>query len=61
MDEIRLSNINDAWCSSVVKADGQCFPDRYEVISSHMTKQLDGIFIAAGDFNQTDLRSVLPK
>ncbi len=30
----------------------------YEVISSHMTKQPDGTFIAAGDFNQTDLRSV---
>ncbi len=33
----------------------------YEVISSHMTKQLDGIFIVAGDFNQRDLRSLLPK
>ena len=26
-----------------------------------MTKQPDGIFIVAGDFNQTDLRTVLPK
>ncbi len=26
-----------------------------------MTKQPDGIFIVAGDFNQADLRSVLPK
>ena len=33
----------------------------YEVISIHMTKQPDGIFIVAGDFNQTDLRTVLPK
>ena len=33
----------------------------YEVIRIHMTKQLDGIFIVAGDFNQTDLRTGLPK
>ncbi len=34
--------------------------DLYEVISLHITKQSDGIFTVAGDFNQTDLRSVLP-
>ena len=32
-----------------------------DVISRNMTKQLDGIFIVAGGFNQTDLRTVLPK
>ncbi len=31
----------------------------YEVISSHMTKQPDAVIIVAGDFNQTDLRTVL--
>lgn len=30
-------------------------------ISSHMTKQPDGIFIVAGDFNQIDPRPVIPK
>ena len=30
-------------------------------ISSNMTKQPDGIVIVAGDFNETDLRTVLPK
>lgn len=29
----------------------------YEVISSHMTKQPDGIFSVADDFNQADLRT----
>ncbi len=92
--------INDAWCSNVVKVDGQCFPDvkfwmvrcrpyylpreftsvfvaavyvppdtnsknvpqeLYVVINSHMTKQPNCIFIVAGDFNQTDLRTVLLK
>ncbi len=33
----------------------------YEVISSHMTKQPDGVFIVAGDFNQTHLRTVISK
>ncbi len=33
----------------------------YEVISSHMTKQPDGIFIVTGYMNQTDLRTALPK
>ena len=33
----------------------------YEVISIHMTEQPDGIFIVAGDFNQTDFRTVLSK
>ncbi len=33
----------------------------YEVISSHMTKQPNCIFIEAGHFDQIDLRTVLPK
>lgn len=30
--------------------------EQYELISSHMTKLLDGIFIVAGDLNQTVLK-----
>ncbi len=33
----------------------------YEVISSHMAKQPDAVIIVAGDFNQMDLRTVLPR
>ncbi len=33
----------------------------YEFISSHMTKQPDAVIIVTGDFNQTDLRTVLPR
>ncbi len=33
----------------------------YEVISSHMTKQPDGIFIVAGDFNLNFIYTALTK
>ena len=33
----------------------------YDVISSNMTKQPNGTFFVAGDFNQTNPRTVLPK
>lgn len=32
-----------------------------KVISNDMPKQLDGVFIVAGDLNQTYLRTVVPK
>ena len=33
----------------------QCTKELYDVISSKMTKQPDGIFIVAGDFDQANL------
>lgn len=41
--------------------DGNSINERKELLMcSHMTNLQDGSFIVAGDFNQADLRTVLP-
>ena len=44
-----------------MQAKKKTLQELFDVISSNMTKQTNGIFIVAGDFNQTNLRTVLPK
>ncbi len=50
--------LHSSWCKFKKCTTGTVWG---HTVSSHMTKQLDGIFIVAGNFNQTVLITVLPK
>lgn len=44
-----------AFCIHTYVKSKNALQELYEAISIHMTKQLDGILVVAGEFSQTDV------